>query len=505
MAKTRGPRPGDRRVRRGRPSRTQPEGGAAPRVSRVGDRVIRHPRFRLPRVLGIPALFSTSYGDVGSSIYYALGVVALFALGATPIVLGIAGIFFIFTALTYAEGAATLPEAGGSSSFARHAFGPHVSFVAAWSLMLSYVITISISSFTIPPYLGYFWAPLKESILVHTMVSMSLVGFLIVINIVGVRESSFVNMGAAALDVVTQLLLILTGFVLLFDPEIFLGRVVTYWPTMENLVIAIAMASLAYTGVETISQMADETKQPQVLVPQAHIIMMFTVLTLFAGLSVVTISAMPPTELATTWAQDPIAGIASHMPIAWLRAVLAPLVAVLAATILFIATNAGLLGISRLAFSLGVNRQLPSAISKVHRRFKTPYLAILIFGGIALILKLPALVRPTFLADLGALYTFGSLLTYALAHASLLGLRIRRPDLSRPFKLGLNLKIAGRELPATAILGLMATFSIWLVIISIQPFTRWVGFAWMGLGLLVYFGHRLWRRYQLRRRVVRRP
>ena len=97
-----------------------------------GDRIFRPrriKRFRLRRVLGVPALFSTGYGNVGSSIYYALGIVAVVAMGATPIAMGIAGVLFIFTALTYAEGTAMLPEAGGSASFARQGFNDAVGFI----------------------------------------------------------------------------------------------------------------------------------------------------------------------------------------------------------------------------------------------------------------------------------------------------------------------------------------------------------------------------------------
>jgi len=118
--------------------------------------------------LGVAALFSAGYGNVGSSIYYALGIVALVAMGATPVALGIAGILFIFTALTYAEGTAMLPEAGGSASFARHGFNDLGGFTAGWALMLSYIVTISISAYTIPPYLGHFWAPFKEFPIIGT-------------------------------------------------------------------------------------------------------------------------------------------------------------------------------------------------------------------------------------------------------------------------------------------------------------------------------------------------
>ena len=106
-----------------------------------GDKIFRPRRIRcyhLRRVLGVAAVFSAGYGNVGSSIYFALGIVALVAMGATPLALGIAGILFIFTALTYAEGTATLPEAGGSASFARYGFGDAAGFTAGWALMLIY-------------------------------------------------------------------------------------------------------------------------------------------------------------------------------------------------------------------------------------------------------------------------------------------------------------------------------------------------------------------------------
>ena len=133
---------------------------------KLGDRVFRPRRirrYRLRRVLGVAAIFSAGYGNVGSSIYYALGIVAMVAIGATPVALGLAGILFIFTALTYADGSAMFPEAGGSASFARRGFNDAVGFTAGWALMLSYIVTIAISAFTIPPYLGFFWEPFKTS------------------------------------------------------------------------------------------------------------------------------------------------------------------------------------------------------------------------------------------------------------------------------------------------------------------------------------------------------
>src|SRR5437879_1223638 len=165
---------------------------------------------RLERVLGTPALFSTAYGDVGSSIYYALGLTAAFALGLTPLVFVIAGIFFIATASSYAEGTARYPEAGGSSSFARHAFNEVVSFGAGWAQILNYVVTISISAFFVPHYLSVFWAPLRENPW-DVVGGGTVIAVLVALNVVGIREAVKLNIVLALLDFTTQLLLVLLG------------------------------------------------------------------------------------------------------------------------------------------------------------------------------------------------------------------------------------------------------------------------------------------------------
>jgi APA family basic amino acid/polyamine antiporter len=458
-----------------------------------GDKIFRPRRikqFRLRRVLGVAALFSAGYGNVGSSIYYALGIVALIAMGATPIVLGIAGILFIFTALTYAEGTAMLPEAGGSASFARHGFNDIAGFIAGWALMLSYIVTISISAYTIPPYLGFFWEPFKASPALGTATSMGIVGLLMGINVIGVKETSLVNIGAAIIDITTQVSLVIIGFILLFNPTVLFHRIVDNWPSAENLIFGIALASIAYTGIETMSQMAEETRQPEKRVPRALIMMIVAVLVIFAGISLVSLSAMTPQELASEWARDPVAGIAAKLPIALLADILKPLIALLAGTILLIATNAGLMGISRLAFSLGSHRLQPAVLSRVHHQFKTPYVSILVFGIIALFILIPGFFGTNAFENMGALYAFGSLLAFMFAHASILSLRIRKPELGRPFKLGWSIRIRKVELPISAIIGLLATTTIWIIILITQPYSRWVGIGWMAFGLIIYYIYR---------------
>jgi APA family basic amino acid/polyamine antiporter len=411
-------------------------------------------------------------------------------MGATPVALGIAGILFIFTALTYAEGTAMLPEAGGSASFARHGFNDLWGFIAGWALMLSYIVTISISAFTIPPYLGLFWEPFKESTIIGTAASMGIILFLMGINIIGVKETSILNIGSTILDITTQLSLVVVGFILLFDPVVVFNRIIDNWPTIDNLVLGIALASIAYTGIETMSQMAEETKQPEKRVPRALIMMIVAVLVMFAGISLVSLSAMTPQELASEWSRDPVAGIAASLPLVLLRDILKPLIAVLAGTILLIATNAGLMGISRLAFSLGNHKLVPAAFSRVHPRFKTPYISIILFSLVAMLILIPAFFTTDVFKNIGALYAFGSLLAFMFAHASILSLRVKKPDLPRPFKLSWNLRIKGRELPLSAIIGLVATAIIWIIILITQPYSCWIGIIWMAIGFVIYYLYR---------------
>lgn len=489
---------------------------------KLGDKFIRRPRVKLHplrRVLGIPGLFSAGYGNVGSSIYYALGIVTLVAMGATPIALAVAGLFFVFTALTYAEGTAMFPEAGGSASFARHGFNDLVGFISGWALMLSYIVTISISAFVIPPYLGHFWPILKESTTLSTAISIGIILFLMVINVIGVKETSLVNVTAAIFDLLVQVLIIALGFLVVFSFDALVKNVTFYWPSPENLILGIALAAIAYTGVETMSQMAEETRRPTIRVPRALILMIVIVLVLFGGVSTVGLSAMTPEELSANWATDPVAGIAfgissaitpqeiasrfssraeTIIVLTWifngLRGLLPGLVAILAASILFIATNAGLMGISRLAFSLGRYQLIPQTLSRVHRTFKTPYVAIIIFASVAIAIVVPGFFVPGVFLELGALYAFGSLFSFFLAHAAILNLRVKNPDLPRPFKLGGNIKFRQWELPVTAILGLVGTGVIWMVVVFTQPYSRWVGFAWMLVGLGIYFLFRRRRR-----------
>ncbi len=237
----------------------------------------------LERVLGTGALFSTAYGNVGSSIYYALGLVAVFALGMTPVVFLIAGVIFVCTAATYTEATTMFPEAGGSSSFARRAFNEFWSFFAAWGQMLNYIITVAISAFFVPHYLGVFWEPLGESP-ADIFGGIAVVVILVVLNVVGVKESAGLNVFLAVADFLTQVLLVVVGMVLVFSPDILMNNVdFGTTPTVGDFLIAIPVGMVAYTGIETISNMAEEARDYGTTIPRGMAGVVIAVIAIYAS------------------------------------------------------------------------------------------------------------------------------------------------------------------------------------------------------------------------------
>ena len=454
----------------------------------------------LERVLGAPALFATVYGNVGSSIYYALGVTAVFALGLTPLVFVIAGLIFVATTMTYAEGTVRYPEAGGSSSFARHAFDELVSFGAAWAQMLNYIITISISAFFVPHYLSIFWGPLRENpwdIIGGAVVIAVLVG----LNIVGIREAAGLNIFLAVVDFATQLLLVLLGFALVLNPSILVDNVdFGMTPTWGDFFLAIPVAMIAYTGIETVSNLAEEARDPARNVPRAYLLTVIAVWAIFFTLPAVALSALPVTEIAgekTTllaltpeeggFQNDPVLGVVEGLGLSGvLLDVLKIYVGILAATILFIATNAGVIGASRITYSMASYRQLPDAFRRVHRRFKTPWIALVVFAGIVSI----ATLLPGRVTFLGTMYSFGAMLSFTIAHLSIIVLRYRRRGDELVFRGRPNVRFRGVDWPVFAFIGMLCTGLAWIVVVVQTPDTRVAGLAWLVIGFLVYAVYR---------------
>src|SRR3954463_2510897 len=455
----------------------------------------------LQRVLGVNALFSTAYGNVGSSIYYALGLVASFALGLTPVVFIITGFIFYLTAATYAEATSMYPEAGGSSSFARRAFNEFWSFFAAWGQMLNYVITIAISAFFVPHYLG---GVVGVDALRHSpgdiFVGIGVIALLVAVNVRGAEESAAVNIGLALMDFATQLLLALVGLFLVFSPQTLADNI--HWgiaPTWKDFFLAIPVAMIAYTGIETISNMAEEAKDETKTIPEAIRRVVIAVFAIYALLPAVALSALPVQQNAQGeyftplglpedqggFSGDPVLGVVKNLNLGFLQHPAEIYVGLLAATILFIATNAGIIGVSRLTYSMGLHRQMPDRLRQLHPRYGTPWIGILVFGAIACVTLIPGQAE-----FLGNMYAFGAMLSFTIAHLAVVKLRYREPDHERPYRGPGNVAFRGSALPLFAVFGGLGTGLAFVTVTALHIDVALAGIGWLIIGMLVYVVYR---------------
>jgi APA family basic amino acid/polyamine antiporter len=252
---------------------------------------------------------------------------------------------------------------------------------------------------------------------------------------------------------------------------------------------------VAYTGIETVSNMAEEARNPDEDVPRSVNYVLIAVLGIFTGISLISLMALPVTRdaaghystlLGTKYENDPVLGIVSALPLGHgLQTVLRYYVGFLAATILVIATNAGLIGISRLSWSLAKHRQLPSVFAQVHRRYRTPWFTIAFFSVLAALLLIPG--KTDFL---GNLYSFGAMLSFTTAHVAIVALRYKQPDVNRPYRVPWNIPFRGGSLPLAAVLGAIGTFAAWASVVVLHTEARTVGVGWMVIGMVGYFWYR---------------
>jgi APA family basic amino acid/polyamine antiporter len=320
---------------------------------------------------------------------------------------------------------------------------------------------------------------------------IAVIAVLAALNVRGLGESAKLNLVLAALDLLTQVLLVAIGAVLVLHPALLVHQVhLGTTPTWSQVIFALSVAMLAYTGIETVSNMAEEARDPGRDIPRAVNRVLIAVLVIYAGISVVALSALPVhhghTALGTTYENDPVLGIVSAFGLhGGLSTALRSYVGVLAATILLIATNAGLIGISRLSWSLAEHRQLPSLFSRLHDRYRTPWFTIVCFSALAALLLIPG--KTDFL---GNLYSFGAMLSFTTAHVAIVALRVKEPDRERPYRMPGKVRVRGRELPLMAVAGGLGTFAAWVSVVALHTEARTVGMGWMAVGLVGYFVYR---------------
>jgi APA family basic amino acid/polyamine antiporter len=363
--------------------------------------------------------------------------------------------------------------------------------------MLNYIITIAISAFFVPHYLSIFWGPLRENpwdIVGGIAVIVLLVG----INIVGIREAAGLNIFLAVVDFATQLLLVLLGFVLIFSPHIVWHNIhLGVAPTWSEFLLAIPVAMIAYTGIETVSNLAEEARDPTRSIPRAISWVAVAVFAIYFTLPWIALSALPVhkngagdyvTRLGLPpdkggYENDPVLGLVKnlnlHGPV--LRGA-EIYVGVLAATILFIATNAGVIGASRITYSMASYRQLPEVFRRLLPKRRTPWLALLVFGG-----GIPIVFVVSGKVDfLSRMYAFGAMLSFTIAHVAVTALRVRRRHEEVPWRARPNLRVAGIDWPLFAVVGGLGTGVAWLVVVVQDAPTRYAGLAWLALGFVVY-------------------
>ena len=450
------------------------------------------------RELDARALFSVAYGEVASSIYFALGVIAANALGFTPVVLLGVGVLFLVVSLSYAEGTAALPETGGAATFVRRASNDLAGFITGWALFLDYVIVIALSALFLPHYLAGALRvgaldrnPWDVIVAVLVIVAVAIVRL--------VRRPSLYGVGIVipALDLLTQLLLVVLGFVLVWSPHALTqGMSLGTEPSWHAIAFSIPLAMLAFTGLETVANLAEEARSPGVDLPRSVFGGLATVITLYVAIAVVALSAFPGphTALGTRWVHAPLLGVAdrigAELP-SGLADALRFYVGVTGALILLAAVVTSISGFSRLAYSLGEHGQLPSAFGRLSRRAHVSPPAIVSVALVASAFVIGTSFVKNDVAGLASLFSFGVLLAFTAAQLAVIKLRIDEPDLPRPFRAPFNVRIRGVELPLPALVGAVATFTVWIVALATHPAARYGGPIWLAVGLVVFVAVRL--------------
>jgi APA family basic amino acid/polyamine antiporter len=449
----------------------------------------------LQRVLDAPALFSVAYGEIASSIYVALGIIALHALGLTPEVLALVGALFLVVALSYAEGTAAIPETGGAATFVRRAFNDLAGFLTGWALFLDYLIVIALSAFFLPHYLG---AAFKVGSLgKHPWDLMVAVGVIIGVSAVRlVRRSAFYRYGivVAVLDLVTQLGLVALGFALLFS-----GNALTHGvsigsePSWHQIAFALPLAMLAYTGLETVANLAEEAREPGRDLPRSLFSGIGLVVVIYVAIGLVALSAFPAdhgtTALGTRWLHSPLMGIVAalsgHVP-GGLVTALRLYVGLTGAVILLVAITTSISGFTRLAHSLGEHGQLPRAFGKLNRRTLVPPEAIVAAAAISIALLLISSLLTDTVVFLASLFSFGVLAAFTAAQLAVIRLRFTEPELKRPYRAPAGIGLRGVEVPLPALVGAACTFVIFLMALVTHSGARYGGPSWLVAGLVVY-------------------
>jgi APA family basic amino acid/polyamine antiporter len=444
----------------------------------------------LRRGLGSPALFGIVQGFIAASIYFALGLVVQEALGYAWIVFLVAALFFGLVVLSYVEGASLHQERGGATIIARYAFNELWSFIAGWAILLDYILLIALTAFATTDYVAVLFDPVADGI-EEFLFGAAVIVVVAALNIRGAswkryEHFSFVVLG----DLVLQTVIVILGLLLLLNPDVLTHPAsIAGTPSTSNLIFAFTLTLVTFAGVDASSGLAGEVKVGRKGLKRLVIARLLAFIP-YVGISVVAVSVLPfQTGLQSgkdNFVEAPMLGVAAGFHQPWLAETLRILIAISAFAVLVIACNAAMLGLSRLGYSLALNRQIPSAIGRLHPTRATPVVIICVGALLAILLLIPA-----DLEFLASIYAFGATISFTIVHASVCRLRWREPDRDRPFKAPLNLRIGRGDLPLTATIGGLMSFAAFVAVVLLHDSARWAGIGWMAFGIALYVGYRL--------------
>jgi len=451
----------------------------------------------------VPAIFAVAGAAIGSSLYFSLGLVARDALELTPLAYLAAGGFFAVTVMTYVEGTSLHPERGGAATFARYAFDEFWSFVAGWAILLDYLIVIAIGALAISHYLAVFWPELGRP---GTEVVVAAAALVIVVR-ANVRGLSATGLGPVLrlqlVNVVLLLALIVTGVFVAGAPESQPAPTssLASAPLWTDFVFAAIFATVAMTGIEAASGLAGEVRPRARELRRVVAVVAVTALVLFLGVSIVALAVTGDgAPLGGRYLEAPLLGVVSEFEPAGLARAFGYAVGVMAALVLYVGINTGMLGLSRLVYSLATNRQIPLAVGRLHERFGTPSVAIAGAGAIAVLA-----VGTADLEFLAGMFAFGAMLSFAIAHVSVIRLRFREPTARRAYRVPLSVTFRGAQVPLPAVLGAAMAIAAWLGVIALSEGARIAGLVWMVAGVALYVVYRRRQGRSLRARETVEP
>jgi len=448
------------------------------------------------RFLGVPWLFAVSYSAVGFSIYFSVGLVADKGLALTPLLFLGVGLVFMLNAMSYVEGAAMFRERGGSSTLGRYAFNELVSFVAGWAILIDYLIVVALAAISVPHYLTPIWSEFGNGApeLITAGAVIALVTTLNIVGFSGQRRQTLLT--AIALGGVLLLVaVVVVGVITSFDASALTAEL-DLWssPTFDDAVYAGVIATVAYAGIEAASNLAPDLQfegrdlRRLVAVGATIVPVLYTAVAAIAlmAVPVVPTPSGPETALAGEFLEEPVLGVVESYDPAWVGDIMQVAVVIVAPAVLIWAASMSMLGLSRHAYVLATNRQIPSWLGKLGRRWRTPHVAIVAGAGIAF-----ALVVPADVIFLGGLFAFGATIAFTVAHLSVVRLRMTQPDVERPFRVPLSIRFRGADIPLPSVAAALLTIVAWISVVVYHDEARWIGGAWMAFGLVAYFIYRV--------------